>query len=86
MPQTPRPPATPQTSADDATLSCEECLSEIPASVAHSLEGPDYVHHFCGLECYERWQQTHSTASAAGDQQTPGQAPEQMSGNKPGKK
>lgn len=37
------------------TLACEVCLSEIPASVAQSLEGPDYVHHFCGLECYARW-------------------------------
>jgi len=36
-------------------LACEVCMSEIPASVAHSLEGPDYVHHFCGLECYARW-------------------------------
>ncbi len=72
MPQTPRPPATPSTTTDDAVLSCEICLSEIPASVAHSLEGPDYVHHFCGLECYERWQQALSAASNTGDEQTPG--------------
>lgn len=42
-------------------LSCEVCLSEIPASVAQSLEGPDYVHHFCGLECYDRWAKTGDT-------------------------
>lgn len=43
-------------------LSCEVCLSEIPASVAQSLEGPDYVHHFCGLECYDRWAHARDTA------------------------
>ena len=37
-------------------VSCEICLAEIPATVAHSTEGPDYVHHFCGLNCLEQWQ------------------------------
>lgn len=37
-------------------VSCELCLTEIPASVAQSYEGPDYVHHFCGLECLGKWQ------------------------------
>lgn len=36
-------------------ISCEICLSEIPESVIHSAEGPDYVHHFCGLECLHVW-------------------------------
>lgn len=35
--------------------SCELCLAEIPASVGTSYEGPDYVHHFCGLECMDKW-------------------------------
>lgn len=38
------------------TLRCEVCLTEIPASVATSAEGPDYVHHFCGIDCMDRWQ------------------------------
>lgn len=37
-------------------VSCELCLTEIPESVAQSYEGPDYVHHFCGLECLGKWQ------------------------------
>jgi hypothetical protein len=37
------------------TLTCEDCLSGIPESVAHSLEGPDYILHFCGLHCYDNW-------------------------------
>lgn len=44
-------------------LECEQCLAEIPASVAHSYEGPDYVHHFCGLECFIRWQKQQQPES-----------------------
>ncbi|VAW83300.1 hypothetical protein MNBD_GAMMA16-410 [hydrothermal vent metagenome] len=40
----------------DALLSCDVCLNEIPASVAQSLEGSDYVHHFCGADCFALWQ------------------------------
>ncbi len=36
-------------------LSCEVCLSEIPATVACHGEGPDYVHHYCGIECFALW-------------------------------
>src|SRR3990167_8828218 len=32
------------------TVACGVCLKEIPKSVAHSLEGEDYVYHFCGAE------------------------------------
>ena len=45
-----------ESDASCAALSCEICLAEIPATVAHSMEGPDYVHHFCGLNCLEEWQ------------------------------
>jgi hypothetical protein len=34
---------------------CEVCLAEVPVSVAEGFEGPDYVHHFCGLNCLEMW-------------------------------
>lgn len=36
-------------------LQCEMCMKEVPASVAQSFEGIDYVHHFCGLECLGLW-------------------------------
>ena len=34
---------------------CEECLTEIPLSAAAVFEVADYVHYFCGLECYATW-------------------------------
>lgn len=36
-------------------VECEVCLKEIPVSEAKMDEAADYVHHFCGLECYARW-------------------------------
>jgi len=36
-------------------VACEVCLKEIPASVAKTAEGGDYIHHFCGIECLEAW-------------------------------
>lgn len=36
-------------------VQCEVCMTEIPATVAQSVEGSDYVHHFCGLECLGLW-------------------------------
>ncbi len=36
-------------------LTCEVCMKEIPHSVAQSLEGSDYIHHFCGNECFSKW-------------------------------
>ncbi|HJW81630.1 MAG TPA: DUF3330 domain-containing protein [Acidiferrobacterales bacterium] len=38
-------------------VACEVCLKEIPHSVAHSHEGPDYVLYFCGDQCFVKWQQ-----------------------------
>ncbi len=42
-------------------IACEVCLAEIPGSVVCSAEGPDYVHHYCGLACLALW---HETADA----------------------
>jgi hypothetical protein len=36
-------------------VSCEVCLKEVPISEAMIPEAADYVMHFCGLECYEKW-------------------------------
>ncbi len=38
---------------DCEVLSCEVCLAEIPASVAASMEGNEYIQHYCGLDCLE---------------------------------
>ena len=34
---------------------CGTCRDEIPQSEAMSFEASDYVVHFCGLDCYQRW-------------------------------
>jgi len=41
---------------DEPVLQCEVCLKEIPRSVAKSHEGVEYVHYFCGADCYALWQ------------------------------
>ena len=43
----------PSTSA--APIACSVCQREIPVSAAVWREGSDYVAHFCGLDCYDRW-------------------------------
>ncbi len=56
------PAGAPITSCDETgrceLVACSTCLAEIPADVAKSFEGPDYVQYFCGLECLERWQKS----------------------------
>jgi uncharacterized protein (DUF736 family) len=39
-------------------VECEVCLKEIPASEAKNEEASDYVLHFCGLECFDKWRNT----------------------------
>lgn len=34
---------------------CKVCLTEIPITEAIIPEATDYVAHFCGLDCYEKW-------------------------------
>lgn len=36
-------------------ITCSVCHREIPSSAAFTPEGADYVGHFCGIECYERF-------------------------------
>ncbi len=36
-------------------VACVICLKEVPISEATVPEATDYVMHFCGLECYEKW-------------------------------
>jgi hypothetical protein len=32
-------------------------MKEVPASEAKTAEGTDYVLHFCGLDCFAKWQE-----------------------------
>jgi len=41
------------------TVTCEICLKELPRSEARVDEVDDYVAYFCGLDCYEKWQQSN---------------------------
>jgi len=36
-------------------VACEICLKEVPISEAIVPEATDYVAHFCGLACYQKW-------------------------------
>ena len=41
---------------------CGVCHRKIPLSAAAWREGSDYVAHFCGFECYDRWLTTTATS------------------------
>lgn len=45
-----------QKSDNGEYIKCEICLKEIPKSEAQSFEAQDYVMHFCGLDCYSKWE------------------------------
>ena len=36
-------------------VACEISLKEVPLSEAIVPEATDYVAHFCGLDCYQKW-------------------------------
>lgn len=59
-----------QTCEDDEqckVLSCEQCLDEIPPSLADNPEAPDYVAHYCGLSCLAEWQKEQAEQTAPPD-------------------
>ena len=39
----------------DIPIECDHCHTRIPATVAVSFEGADYLYHFCGPQCIEAW-------------------------------
>ena len=42
--------------ANEPSTACCVCCKEIPLDAAFTPEGAEYVEHFCGRECYERFQ------------------------------
>jgi hypothetical protein len=48
---------------EETLVSCDICMKEIPATEARSEEADDYVRHFCGLECYDKWRSQTSQPS-----------------------
>jgi hypothetical protein len=41
---------------EDETIPCDICFKEIPVSTPMGYEAGDYIHHYCGLECFAKWQ------------------------------
>ncbi|MFG9995214.1 DUF3330 domain-containing protein, partial [Pseudomonas aeruginosa] len=48
---------------DSTTTSCCVCCKEIPLDAAFTPEGAEYVEHFCGLECYQRFEARAKTGN-----------------------
>ncbi len=48
---------------EDEKVECSVCLKEVPVSEAVNEEATDYVVHFCGLDCYEKWKQQSENKS-----------------------
>ena len=48
-------------------VSCDICMNEIPIDEANSFEAQDYVVHFCGLECFEKWKKKKQSAQIGDD-------------------
>ena len=44
-----------QENPQEQKVACEVCMKEIPASSAKSEEVQDYVLHFCGIDCFDKW-------------------------------
>ena len=46
---------------DKQVLDCAY-LQHLPPSLANNLEAADYIRHYFGLECYDRWQRQQEQA------------------------
>ncbi|HCJ51782.1 MAG: hypothetical protein AUJ88_07065 [Gallionellaceae bacterium CG1_02_56_997] len=46
------------------TVACDICRKEVPLSEAKIPEASDYVAHFCGLDCYAKWQKESDQADS----------------------
>ena len=52
---------------ENRTVECEVCLKEVPISGAKSVETSEYVHHFCGVDCYSQWHEQAETQKTNDD-------------------
>lgn len=48
-------------------VACTVCMKEVPISEAVVPEAIDYVAHFCGVECYDKWKRQPGNPSAQED-------------------
>lgn len=52
-------------------IACDICLKEVPLSEATVPEATDYVVHFCGIDCYQKWKQQADTGEDPGKTSAP---------------
>jgi len=57
-------------SDDHELIECSTCLQEVPLSEANNAEAVDYVAHFCGLECYDKWRELEEKNSAEAEKES----------------
>jgi hypothetical protein len=46
-------------------VKCDVCLKEVPKSEAKMAEAQEYVMHFCGLDCYEKWEKNPESKASS---------------------
>lgn len=67
VPQHLNPAGAPVTQCSDEAackvVSCAVCLKEVPSDAVKVTDAQDYVLHFCGLDCLERWQKQATAGS-----------------------
>ncbi len=51
----------------ETPIECEHCHAKVPATVAFTFEGADYIHYFCGPRCISTWCRDAAAHEDAGD-------------------
>ena len=41
--------------AESGKVSCHDCRAEIDPADSYRADADEYVYHFCGTQCYQRW-------------------------------
>lgn len=52
-------------------IACDICMKEVPISEATVAEATDYVVHFCGLDCYQKWRSQSAPSEDSAGQPAP---------------
>jgi hypothetical protein len=55
------------TAVEPVHVACTICMKEVPISEAVIPEATDYVTHFCGVECYDKWRRQPGNPSSQED-------------------
>ena len=55
---------TKDTAVPSVHVACTICMKEVPISKAIVPEATEYVAHFCGVECYDKWRRQPGNPSS----------------------